>query len=36
MDRNIGYDFAKGKSKIPRLKKDKLYKLYKACILGKI
>lgn len=35
IERNIGFDFAKGKSKIPKLKKDKLYKLYKACILGK-
>lgn len=34
IERNIGFDFAKGKSKIPKLKKDKLYKLYKACILG--
>lgn len=34
MDKNIGYDFAKGKSKIPKLKKDKLYKLYKTCMLG--
>lgn len=35
MKRNIGFDFAKGKSKIPKLKKDKLYKLYKASVLGK-
>lgn len=34
MKRNIGYDFEKGKSKIPRLKKDKLYKVYKASVLG--
>lgn len=34
IERNIGFDFAKGKSKIPKLKKDKLYKLYKACMLG--
>lgn len=34
IERNIGFDFVKGKSKIPKLKKDKLYKLYKACILG--
>lgn len=30
MARNIGYSFEKGKSSIPRLKKDKLYKVYKA------
>lgn len=35
IERNIGFDFAKEKSKIPKLKKDKLYKLYKACILGR-
>lgn len=34
IERNIGWDFEKGKSKIPRLKKDKLYKVYKASILG--
>ena len=34
IERNIGFDFTKGKSKIPKLKKDKLYKLYKACVLG--
>lgn len=34
MSRNIGWDFEKGKSKIPRLKKDKLYKVYKASVLG--
>lgn len=34
MERNIGWDFEKGKSKISRLKKDKLYKVYKASILG--
>lgn len=28
IDRNIGFDFKKGKSKIPRLKKDKLIKCY--------
>lgn len=33
MDRNIGYDFEKGKSSIPRMKKDKLKLCYKACIL---
>lgn len=33
MDRNIGYDFTKGKSCIPRLKKDKLEKCYKASVL---
>ena len=32
MDRNIGWDFQKQKSSIPRMKKDKLYKLYNACI----
>ena len=31
--RNIGWDFMKEKSCIPRLKKDKLYKVYKATIL---
>ena len=34
IERNIGFDFAKGKSKITKLKKDKLYKLYKSCVLG--
>lgn len=29
MDKNVGYDFKKGKSKIPRMKKDKLEMLYK-------
>ena len=33
MDRNIGFDFTKGKSCIPRLKKDKLEKCYKASVL---
>lgn len=33
MDRNIGYSFEKQKSSIPRLKKDKLYKVYKASVL---
>src|SRR5574344_769163 len=33
IDRNIGYDFTKGKSCIPRLKKDKLQKCYKASVL---
>jgi DNA (cytosine-5)-methyltransferase 1 len=33
IDRNIGWDFIKQKSCIPRLKKDKLYKVYKATIL---
>jgi DNA (cytosine-5)-methyltransferase 1 len=33
MDRNIGWDFMKQKSCIPRLKKDKLYKVYKATVL---
>ena len=33
IERNIGYDFAKGKSCIPRLKKDKLVKCYKASVL---
>ena len=32
MDRNIGYDFKTGKSKIPRLKKDKLIKCYQICV----
>lgn len=32
MDRNIGYDFKTGKSKIPRLKKDKLIKCYQVCV----
>ena len=33
MARNIGWDFMKQKSSIPRMKKDKLHKLYNACIL---
>jgi DNA (cytosine-5)-methyltransferase 1 len=33
IERNIGYDFVKGKSCIPRLKKDKLEKCYKASVL---
>jgi DNA (cytosine-5)-methyltransferase 1 len=33
IDRNIGWDFMKQKSSIPRLKKDKLYNVYKATIL---
>lgn len=33
INRNIGWSFEKQKSSIPRLKKDKLYKLYKACSL---
>ncbi|MBN1074687.1 DNA (cytosine-5-)-methyltransferase [Clostridium botulinum] len=33
MNRNIGWDFQKQKSSIPRLKKDKLYKVYKASVL---
>ena len=33
MDRNIGWDFQKQKSSIPRMKKGKLHKLYNACIL---
>lgn len=33
LSRNIGYSFEKGKSSICRLKKDKLYKLYKASVL---
>lgn len=32
MQRNIGWDFQKGKSSIPRMKKDKLYKLYNSCV----
>lgn len=32
IDRNIGYDFKTGKSKIPRLKKDKLIKCYQVCV----
>jgi DNA (cytosine-5)-methyltransferase 1 len=32
MDRNIGYDFKKQKSSIPKMKKDKLHKLYNAAI----
>lgn len=33
MERNIGWDFEKKKSSIPRMKKEKLEKLYKATIL---
>ena len=33
INRNIGYSFEKQKSSIPRLKKDKLYKVYKASVL---
>lgn len=33
MNRNIGYDFEKCKSKIPRLKKNKLLCVYKASVL---
>ena len=33
LNRNIGYSFEKQKSVIPRLKRDKLYKVYKASIL---
>lgn len=33
MDRNIGYDFKKNKSKIPRLNKNKLKSCFKATIL---
>lgn len=33
INRNIGWSFEKQKSCIPRLKKDKLYKVYKATIL---
>lgn len=33
MNRNVGYDFSKGKSSIPRMKKNKLRKLYNSCIL---
>ncbi|HBJ1650873.1 TPA: DNA (cytosine-5-)-methyltransferase [Clostridium botulinum] len=33
MNRNIGWDFQKQKSCIPRLKKAKLYKVYKASVL---
>nr|WP_286675527.1 DNA (cytosine-5-)-methyltransferase [Clostridium sp. ZBS18] len=33
MNRHIGWDFQKQKSCIPRLKKDKLYKVYKASVL---
>ena len=32
ISRNIGYDFKKNKSSIPRMKKDKLELLYKCCI----
>lgn len=34
IDRNIGYDFKTNKSKIPKLKKDKLEKCYKICVIG--
>lgn len=33
IDRGIGYSYEKNKSFVPRLKKDKLYKVYKASIL---
>jgi DNA (cytosine-5)-methyltransferase 1 len=33
MNRNIGWSFEKNKSSIPRLKKDKLYSVYKASVL---
>ena len=33
MNKNIGWDFRKEKSSIPRMKKDKLHKLYNSCIL---
>lgn len=33
MSINVGWDFKKEKSNIPRLKKDKLYKCYRACIM---
>ena len=33
IDRNIGWDFKKEKSSIPRMKLDKLKKLYKASVL---
>lgn len=33
MNINVGWDFKKKKSSIPRLKKDKLYKCYRACIM---
>lgn len=33
INRNIGWSFEKQKSCIPRLKKDKLYKVYKATVL---
>lgn len=32
INRNIGYDFKKNKTSIPRMKKDKLELLYKCCI----
>ncbi|MDV3426985.1 MAG: DNA cytosine methyltransferase, partial [Bacillota bacterium] len=32
INRNIGYDFKKKKSRIPRLKKNKIQKLFQACI----
>ncbi|MGL6174805.1 MAG: DNA (cytosine-5-)-methyltransferase, partial [Cellulosilyticaceae bacterium] len=34
MSRNVGWDFQKQKSSIPRMKKDKLHKLYNACLLS--
>lgn len=34
MSKNIGYDFQKQKSSIPRMNKQKLYKLYNACIFS--
>lgn len=33
IDKNIGYSYEKKKSSIPRMRKDKLYKLYKASVL---
>jgi DNA (cytosine-5)-methyltransferase 1 len=35
MDRNIGFDFKTNKSKIPKLKQNRLEQLYKACIRTK-
>lgn len=35
IDCNVGYDFQKNKSSIPRMKKEKLEKLYKSHILSK-
>jgi DNA-cytosine methyltransferase len=32
MDRNIAFDFKKGKSTVPKMKKDKMKLLYNACI----